>query len=69
MTFYEQLIELKYRQGVSTHELVHLFPGQIKYVSEVALLQIPDETLKQVVREKDILDHLLDLKKQFGVSD
>ena len=51
MTLYEQLINLKYREGLSTYELVRRFPKQIHRVSEVALLDIPEETLKKVIRE------------------
>ncbi len=70
MTLYEQLINLKYREGLSTYELVRRFPKQIHRVSEVALLDIPEETLKKVIREKNIFKRLVSLKKQFlvGVS-
>ncbi|HNX69169.1 MAG TPA: hypothetical protein PLL75_02230 [Candidatus Omnitrophota bacterium] len=65
MTLYDELVDLKYRRGFATHELIRRFPGQIERVSEVALLHIPDETLKEVIPEQDILQRLLDLKRQY----
>lgn len=65
MTLYEKLIDLKYRQGVTTYELFHRFPSHAKRVSEVALLHIPEETLRKIIREKEILERLIDLKHQF----
>jgi len=65
MTLYEKLFDLKYRQGLSTCDLVHRFPSHVERVSEVALLDIPEEVLREVVREKDILERLMSLKRQF----
>ena len=65
MTVYEKLFDLKYRQGVPTYELVHRFPEHTSRVHEVALLDIPENTLKEVVPEKRILERLISLKKQF----
>lgn len=64
MTLYEKLLDLKYRRGVPTHELAHRYPDQLERVSEVALLDIPAALLRQVVREKELLERLLDLKKK-----
>ena len=64
MTLYEKLFDLKYRQGVPTCELAHRFPEHIDRVHEVALLDVPENTLKEVVREKKIFDRLVNLKKQ-----
>ena len=64
MTLYETLFDLKYRQGVPTYELVHRFPDHIDRVNEVALLDIPENTLREVVPEKKILERLISLKKQ-----
>lgn len=65
MTVYEKLIDLKYRQGIPTHELAHRFPEHIARIHEVALLDIPENTLKEVIPEKKIFDRLISLKKQF----
>ena len=65
MTLYEKLFDLKYRQGIPTHELAHRFPEHVSRVHEVALLDIPENTLKEVVPEKKILERLINLKKQF----
>jgi hypothetical protein len=65
MTLYEKLIDLKYRQGVPTYELAHRFPEHVDRVTEVALLDIPENTLKEVLPEKRILERVINLKKQF----
>lgn len=65
MTVYEELIDLKYRKGVSTWRLIRRFPKHQKHVSEVALLGIPEKTLRKIVREKRLLDRLLEMKKKF----
>ena len=65
MTLYEKLFDLKYRQGVPTYELAHRFPEHIDCVNEVALLDIPESMLREVVPEKDIFERLISLKKKF----
>ncbi len=65
MTLYEKLFDLKYRQGVSTYELAQRFPEHIDRVNEVALLDIPENTLKEVIPEGRTLERLMGLKKQF----
>lgn len=65
MTLYEKLFDLKYRQGISTCDLAHRFPSHIERVNEVALLDIPKKVLREVVSEKEVLERLMNLKKQF----
>lgn len=65
MTLYEKLFDLKYRQGISTYELAHRFPEHIDRVNEVALLDISENILKELVPEKRILERLISLKKKF----
>ncbi|MFH1801159.1 MAG: hypothetical protein ABH891_10010 [Candidatus Omnitrophota bacterium] len=65
MTLYEKLFDLKYRQGVPTCELAQRFPEHVDRVNEVALLDIPENTLKKVLPEKRILERVISLKKQF----
>lgn len=64
MTLYEKFFDLKYRQGVPTYELAHLYPEHIERISEVALLDIPETTLREVVREKELFERLMSLKKK-----
>ncbi len=63
---YEELYDLKYKRGISTYELVRRFPDETRRISEVALLEIPEETLKQIIAEQEMLRHLLSLKKRCG---
>ncbi len=64
MTLYEKLFDLKYRQGIPTYELAHRFPEHVERVHEVALLDIPENTLREVVQEKQLFERLMSLKKQ-----
>ena len=65
MTVYEELIDLKYRQGVLTIKLMKRFPERRKYINEVALLGVPERTLRKVIREKKLVEKLMDIKKKF----
>lgn len=63
---YEMLFDLKFREGLSTFELVKRFPHEISRVSEIALLEVPEKTLKQIVKEEKELKRLLRLKRRFS---
>jgi hypothetical protein len=63
---YETLFDLKFREGLSTFELAKRFPHQISRVSEIALLEIPEDTLRKVVKESKELNRLLRLKRKFS---
>ncbi len=65
---YREIFELKYNQGVSTYELVKRFPGEVQRISEVALLEIPEDTLREVILEAKVLDRLIGLKKRYGLK-
>ena len=63
---YRKLLNLKYKKGLSTYELVCRYPHDVRRVSEVALLDIPDATLEEVLPEKHVLKRIKALKKKFG---
>jgi len=62
---YQTLFNLKYKKGLSTYELIQRFPGQVIRVSEVALLDIPEGTLREIIREEKIINRLIRLKRKF----
>ena len=62
---YERLFELKFKKRISTYELVRRYPRHIKEVSEVALLDVPEETLLQIVQEEKVLKKVKALKRKF----
>ncbi len=64
---YREIFELKYTQGISTSELVKRFPADVKRISEVALLEVSDEMLRQVISEAKIVERLISLKKRYGL--
>ena len=63
---YQKLFDLKFKQGVSTYELARRYPAQLNRVSEIALLEVPEETLKEIVKEEKEFDKLMRLKKRFS---
>ena len=64
---YQRLFNLKYRQGVSTYELIQRFPNDAERVRDVALLDVPEATLKEIIRDETIVKRLIRLKRQlFG---
>ena len=62
---YEQLFKLKYKKRLTTYELVRRYPRSIREVSEVALLDVPEETLQTVLQEEKTLKRVQALKKKF----
>lgn len=69
---YRELCYLKFKEGISTYELVRRYPEEIERVNEVALLDVPEATLREIIREEKILLRLMRLKRKFfgkeGVS-
>ena len=68
MTVYEELIDLKFRQGVPTIKLAQRFPKHQRFVNEIALLGVPERTLRQVVKEKKLLSRLKEIKRKFRLK-
>lgn len=62
---YEDLFQLKFKEGLSTYTLAKRFPRDILRVSEIALLEVPEATLKQVLKERKLYNKLLRLKRKF----
>lgn len=63
---YKRLFYLKYQKGLTTYELVKQYPAEIGRVTEVALLDVPEGILKEIVREDETLQRLLRLKRRFS---
>lgn len=61
---YRKLIELKFKKGYSTLELIRRFPKEAKKVTEVALLQVPRPLLKKMTSEGVVPWELLNLKRK-----
>jgi len=68
MTVYEELIDLKFRQGVPTIKLAQRFPKHQRFVNEIALLGVPEKTLRKVVSEKKLLNRLKEIKRKFRLK-
>lgn len=62
---YQTLVDLKFGQGISTYELVRKFPEEISRVSEVALLDIPEGILREILKEEKLYARVMRLKRKF----
>lgn len=62
---YEKLYDLKFRRKMSTYDLVSKYPKEIKRVSELALMDVPEETLRQVLSKGKTLARIMQLKRRF----
>ncbi|MBI3306624.1 MAG: hypothetical protein HYZ84_02290 [Candidatus Omnitrophica bacterium] len=62
---YQELFYLKFKKGVSTYELVKRYPDEIERVNEVALLDVPETTLREIIHEEKVLMRLMRLKRKF----
>ncbi len=62
---YQELFDLKFKKGLSTYESVRRYPEEIERVNEVALLDVPEATLREIIREEKILTRLMRLKRKF----
>lgn len=61
---YRELFNLKFKKGFSTYELVRRYPEEIHRVSEIALLDVPEQTLRKILREEKIFNRLIRLKRK-----
>ena len=62
---YKRIFKLKFEKGYSTGDLVRQFPKEAGKVREIALLQIPNGVLKEMVLEESLLKKIIQLKKKF----
>ncbi len=63
---YKKLFYLKYKKGLSTQDLARQYPHVIRQVSEIALLEVPEDVLKEVLQDEADLLKVMSLKKQFS---
>lgn len=63
---HQNIFYLKYCKGVSTYELMQMFPDAIERVTEIALMDIPEDILEEVIQEEEKLLHILELKRKLS---
>ncbi len=61
---YQEIFDLKYKEGLSTFDIVKQYPNEINRVNKIAMLDIPEVVLRKVVQEEKELKELLHLKKK-----
>lgn len=61
-----ELFDLKYNQGLSTQELLKRFPDDTCRIHEIALLEIEEEMLREVIPEPAFFERLMEMKKRYG---
>jgi len=64
---YEKLFDLKFKKGLSTYELIRKFPESVTQVSEIALLEVPKETLQEIIKEEKDFNRIMRLKQMFSI--
>ena len=62
---YRKLFDLKYKQGLTTHDLVRRFPANLQQISEIALMDIPENVLREIITEEEALTRLIKLKRRY----
>lgn len=63
---YEKLFYLKYKKGISTYELLRRYPESLDEVADVALMDVPETTLKEILPDERDLVRLMQLKRKFS---
>ena len=64
---YGKLFELKFRDGFTTCDLMQRFPQDRKRVSEIALLDVPSNRLRELLPESDF-NRVIRLKQRLQQS-
>ena len=65
---YSEIFDLKYRKGIPTQELMRRYPGEIRRISEIALLDLNTSVLRRILPRKKSFSHVLQLKTKFWHS-
>ncbi|MFA7000762.1 MAG: hypothetical protein WC352_01265 [Candidatus Omnitrophota bacterium] len=63
---YEKIFYLKYRKRLSTYELLQRFPEALQQVADVALMEVPETTLREIMEEEGEYLRLKRLKQRFS---
>ena len=63
---YQKICYLKFKMKIPTQELLRKYPEDRNRVREVALLEVPAEMLREIVREEKAFEKLMRLKRRFG---
>lgn len=59
-----ELLYLKFKKRYSTQQLLTRFPRQKKRIMEVALLDVNNRTLREIIHEKKVFRRLRQLKRE-----
>lgn len=65
---YKDLFKLKFEKGLSTIELEERYPEDIDKIAKLALIDLPQDVLRKIIRDKKELLALIDLKKSAEIS-
>lgn len=60
---YEKIFRLKFEAEVPTHQLERMFPKDLKKISKIALMELPQSTLKILLKRERELKKLMSLKR------
>ena len=60
---YKRIYDLKFKKHVPTFKLRKRFPGEMRKIARVALLQLPNVVLRELVRREKELRKLIQLRE------
>ncbi|PIQ85485.1 MAG: hypothetical protein COV74_08320 [Candidatus Omnitrophica bacterium CG11_big_fil_rev_8_21_14_0_20_45_26] len=60
---YQKIFDLKFKKKVSTVELQKYFPNENGKICKIALMELPEKTLKKLVPNKRTVKEVIQLKK------
>lgn len=63
---YKRLYDLKFNKRVPTFELRKRFPREAGKITRVALLQLPDAVLRELIHQKKELQKLMLLRRSLA---
>jgi len=65
---YQKIFDLKFKHKVPTLKLQETFPRESDKIRRVALMELPLQTLKRLIKDEKKVDDLLRLKRTLAKS-
>ena len=60
---YQKIFNLKFKKEMPTHELGKRYPKEREKISRIALLELPNPLLRELIKRKQEFQKLVSLKK------
>ena len=60
---YQKIFNLKFKKEMPTHELGKRYPKEREKISRIALLELPNPLLRELIKRKQEFQKLVSLKR------